>query len=181
MTFATIAFGMSQTMCAQHPVSAHLDYDSAFRYVAAWASSVNASTTDITRTPRDFFGVLGSLNFSYTEQEHVLHVWAVVMPGAGPFVTRRPQVKVALDEIARREPGQTDGASFQITTLSWNQRAPSLEPCLWLRLDILDNRVSSQDMLKKLDHFSTTGYDWNRHKMSRVLDAYWQAHPQTAK
>ena len=162
--------------------TATLNYMDAFRYTAMWASFVNKQTTDLERNPHDFYGKLGSLDFSYSDATHVLSVWSFVMPGAGPFLTDKHEVKEALDAIAREHPAETDGATFDIRTLQWNHRAsPKLEPCLWLRLDIQNNIVPTNEMAKRLDHFSTTGYNWSTVKISKVLDTYWAAHPRPHK
>ena len=164
------------------PENAPLDYRDAFRYTAAWASSVHADIAALTRSPHEFHGTLGSLDFAYSEQDHVLHAWSFVMPGAGPFVTTRPEIKETLDQIAHQHPEQTDGAVFEIATLDWNRRASAnLEPCLRLRLDIRDHTMPVPEMVNRLTHFSTTGYLWNREKMLKILDDYWKAHPKPAR
>ena len=158
------------------------DYMSAFRYVAAWASFDNDDVTELSRNPKEFHGHLGSLDFFYSEEIHVLHVWAFVTPGSGPLLTTRAEVKQSIDRIARENPHETAGGVFDIRTLDWNKQVTAkLEPCLWLRADILDAKMPVKDMVKRLNDLSTAGYVWHREKMSRILDAYWQAHPKTEK
>ena len=157
-----------------------LDYMGAFRYVAGWASKINANTSDLTRNLHDFYGTLGSLDFFYSDQERILHVWSFVSIGAGPLLAERAGMKVMLDQAAEHNPEETDDGVFDIRTLSWNRQVSSkLEPCLWLRLDISDNTIPLQEMTKKLDHFSTTGYIWNRQKLPEIQRAYWKAHPKS--
>lgn len=159
-----------------------LDYMSAFRYVAAWASFDNDDVTDLTRNPHEFYGHLGSLDFFYSDESHVLHAWAFVTPGSGPLLSTRVEVKQIIDIIAREHPQETSGGVFDVRTLEWNKQVtPKLEPCLWLRTDISDAKIPTKDMVKRLNDLSTAGYLWHREKMSRVLDAYWQTHPKSAK
>ena len=158
------------------------DYTSAFRYVAAWASFDNDDITELSRNPHDFYGHLGSLDFSYLEQDRVLRVWAFVAPGSGPLLSSRTEVKQTIDRIAQEHPEETSGGVFDVRTLDWNKQAtPKLEPCLWLRLDIADATLPVNAMIKRLNDLSTAGYSWHREKMSKVLDAYWQAHPTPTK
>ena len=159
-----------------------LDYMGAFRYVAGWASKINANTSDLTRNPHDFFGTMGSLDFFYSEDDHIMRVWSFVSIGAGPLLAERAEIKSMLDQAASQKPEETDHGVFDVRTLSWNRQVSTkLEPCLWLRLDIKDNSVPPAEMTKKLDHFSTTGYIWNRQKLPEIQRAYWQAHPKAAK
>ena len=160
---------------------AALDYRNAFRYTAGWAALTHEDTSSLTRNPHDFHGTLGSLDFAYSEQDHVLRVWSFVMAGAGPLVTKRPEIKATVDRIAQEHPEETGGAVFEIGTLDWNRYSSDLEPCMRLRLDILDSAMPLPAMIKRLDDFSTTGYQWKREKMMKVLRDYWQAHPQPAK
>jgi hypothetical protein len=159
-----------------------LDYKEAFRYAAAWASFEHDNVTDLSRNAHEFHGTLGSLEFQYSEQDRVLHVWSFIMPGAGPFVTNRPEIKTTLDRIAQQQPAETAESVFDVRTLDWHKQAgPELDPCLYLRLDIFDGATPVNQMVKKLDHLSTTGYVWHRQKMLEVLRAYWMAHPKPTK
>lgn len=163
------------------PTTETLDYMGAFRYVAVWASKINANTSDMTRNPHDFHGTLGSLDFFFSEQDHVLHIWSFVSDSAGPLLGQRAEIKANLDQIAQQYPEETSGGKFDIRTLEWNRQAgPELEPCLWLRLDIYNDAIPPQEMMKKLDGFSTTGFIWNRHKLAEVQRAYWKTHPRSS-
>ena len=159
------------------PEVQRFDYMSAFRYVAAWASFDNDDVSDLSRNPHEFHGKLGSLNFAYSDEERVLHVWGLVNMGAGPLLTSRKEMKTVIDGIAREHPDQTGGGEFEVTTLPWNNHgSPKLEPCLYLRLDIHDGKTPPLEMTKRLNEFSTTVYVWNRGKMLEVQRAYWKVH-----
>jgi hypothetical protein len=161
------------------PQTASMDYKGAFRYTAAWAAFNHDNITDLTRHAEEFHGKLGSLNFQYSNSDRVLHVWGIVTPGAGPLLTTRTEMKATLDKIAQQQPDETAGGVFDVRTLPWNDHGSAqLEPCLYLRWDIVDDHTPVEQMMKQLDRFSTVAFVWKRGKMLEVQRAYWKDHPQ---
>ncbi len=169
-------------MIAEPSPARPLDYDRALEYTLSWAAFINDDLFRFTVTEHEFHGTLGSLDFSYTTEEHVLHVWSFISPGAAPLLTRRADMREMIEQRGREHPEEMDGGVFDIRELPWNRQVgKTLDPCLWLRLDILDGSLSPKKMTKKLDHFSTAGYLWNRGKLSAVQDEYWAKHPKPPK
>ena len=159
-----------------------LNHNDAYRYAAAWAALDHDDITRLNGGGKDFYGTLGSLEFQFSEKDKVLHVWTFVVPGAGPLLTTRAELKTTLDRIAQQEPDQTAGAVFDIRTLDWNKQAsPKLEPCLYLRLDFVDGATPVDQMMEKFRNLSRAGYIWHRQKMLELLQAYWKEHPKTEK
>ena len=159
-----------------------LDYDRALEYTLSWASFINNDLFRFTVNEHEFHGTLGSLDFSYTTEEHVLHVWSFISPGAAPLLTRRADMREMIEQRHREHPEDMDGGVFDIRVLDWNKQVgKEPDPCLWLRLDIVDASLSPKQMTKKLDHFSIAGYLWNRGKLSEVQNEYWAKHPKEGK
>ena len=159
-----------------------LDHDNAHRYAAAWAALDHDDIARLNGSEKDFYGTLGSLEFQYSDKDRVLHVWTFVMAGAGSLLADGVQMKTNLDRIAQQEPDQTAGAIFDIRTLNWNKQAsPKLEPCLYLRLDLVDGTLPVDQAMKKFKELSRAGYIWHRQKILDAFRVYFKDRAKLAK
>jgi hypothetical protein len=139
------------------------------------------SLSKIVSAEGEFHGTLGGLDFQFSAQDHVLHVWGFVTPGAGPLLRDKADLKATLDKFANDHPEETANAVFDIRTLDWNKQvSPKLEPCLYLKLDIADGATPVERVMNELQTLSRTSYIWNREKMLTAIRIYKKDHPRKA-
>ncbi|WP_157477542.1 hypothetical protein [Granulicella tundricola] len=164
------------------PLSSTLTHGDAYRYVAAWAAFDHDSLAHISDNGKEFFGTMGGIDFQYAESDHILHVWGLIMPGAAPFLTTKAEIKQQIDQTAHDHPEETAGAVFDIRTLPWNKQSiAKLEPRLYLRLDLADTSIPTDQAMKRFKNLRDAAYVWHRQKMLEILNDWWAKHPEAAK
>jgi hypothetical protein len=157
------------------PPDAPLHYDHALQYATAWAASDHDDPGQLRKDGLTFFGTLGSIDVQFSRTDHVLHAWAFIAPKMGPLLTHGGKMKAHLDQIAQDRPEETGGGVFDIRTLAWHlQATPDMDPCLYLRLDIVRDDILATDVAAAFKKLSDAAYIWHRHKFSDTFMAFYR-------